>query len=65
MLPLEIVNMILIMRPVHPVAKLFVCKNCGDDYNCAFSKKYKNDLVLYTDFFEILCECCRHDLSKD
>ncbi len=64
-IPLEIVNMILIMRPTHPIAKLFVCKHCGDNYNWSYARKYKNDLLVYTDFFEIVCECCSHELSKD
>lgn len=57
------------LRRMHPVAKIFldafVCCKCNSNYDCDFAVKYNGDLITYTDYFEVLCSCCAHELSKD
>jgi hypothetical protein len=65
MLPFEIVNKILMMRGTHPVAELFCCRDCGENYDWRYPLKY-NYLTnkIYTDYFFILCGDCIYDRCK-
>ena len=64
-IPMEIINIILSYRGIHPVAKLLCCRVCGDD-NWKFATKYCfRRKSIYKDYFDILCGDCIHDLAKE
>jgi hypothetical protein len=65
-LPIEIINKILIFRPKHPVAKLFCCRVCSEDWDWRYPIIYSyQEHTLKTQYFYILCGDCLYDACKD